>query len=275
MKTEAALARRRDPWRMLLYCVCGLISFFLMLPVFIVIPMSFSSASYLQFPPPGLSLQWYQKYTLDPSWTRPTWVSFQVAIATMLLSTFLGVLASFPLVRGKFGFKGPINTFIIAPVIIPVIVISVVLYGLFSKIGMVGTRLGLVLGHSLLAIPFVVITVSATLKGFDITLEKAAMSLGASRIQTFFKVTFPLIRPGVISGALFAFIVSFDEIVISMFICGISAATLPVKMWEGIRLEINPVIAAVSTMLICLSVILLGLAEYLRSRTEKTKGISG
>lgn len=264
----------RDPWRTILYGVCGLIGFFLMLPIFIVIPMSFSSATYLQFPPPGLSLQWYQKYFLDTSWTQPTWVSFQVALATMFLATLLGVLASFPLVRGKFGFKGSINTFIVAPVIIPVIVISVVLYGFFSRMGMVGTKVGLVLGHSLLAIPFVVITVSASLKGFDITLEKAAMSLGASRIQTFFKITFPLIRPGVISGALFAFIISFDEIVISMFICGISSVTLPVKMWEGIRMEINPVIAAVSTLLICLSVILLSLAEYLRSRGEKIRGSS-
>jgi putative spermidine/putrescine transport system permease protein len=192
----------------------------------------------------------------------------------MLLSSFLGVLASFPLVRGKFGFKGLINTFIVSPIIIPVIVISVVLYGFFSKMGVVGTKGGLVLGHSLLAIPFVVITVSASLKGFDATLEKAAMSLGASRIQTFLKITFPLIRPGIISGALFAFIISFDEIVISMFICGISSVTLPVKMWEGIRMEINPVIAAVSTLLICLSVILLSLAEYLRSRAERMRGSS-
>jgi len=140
--------------------------------------------------------------------------------------------------------------------------------------GFVGTRLGLVLGHSLLAIPFVVITVSAALKGFDVSLEKAAMSLGASRLQTFFKITFPLIQPGIISGALFAFIISFDEIVISMFICGLSSVTLPVKMWEGIRLEINPVIAAVSTMLISLSVILLSLVEYLRSRAEKIRGSS-
>jgi len=138
----------------------------------------------------------------------------------------------------------------------------------------VGTKIGMVLGHSLLAIPFVVITVSASLKGFDVTLEKAAVSLGASRLQTFFKITFPLIQPGIISGALFAFIISFDEIVISMFICGLSSVTLPVKMWEGIRLEINPVIAAVSTMLICLSIILLSLVEYLRSRAEKIRGPS-
>jgi putative spermidine/putrescine transport system permease protein len=272
MKDKSIQGQKRDPWKILLYCICGIISFFMMLPVFIVIPMSFSSATYLQFPPPGLSLQWYQKYFFDSSWTRPTWVSFQVAIATMLVSTFLGVLASFPLVRGKFGYKGPINTFIVSPLIIPVIVISVVLYGFFSKMGMVGTKVGLTLGHSLLAIPFVVITVSAALKGFDVTLEKAAMSLGASRLQTFFKITFPLIRPGIISGALFALIISFDEIVISMFICGIHSKTLPVKMWEGIRLEINPVIAAASTMLICLSVILLSLVEYLRSRSEKIRG---
>lgn len=240
MRDKTMRGQRGDPWKIVLFFICSLIAFFLMLPVFIVIPMSFSSATYLQFPPPGLSLQWYQKYFFDSSWTRPTWVSFQVAIATMLLSTFLGVLASFPLVRGKFGFKGPINTFIVAPIIIPVIVISVVLYGFFSKMGVVGTKVGLVLGHSLLAIPFVVITVSASLKGFDVTLEKAAMSLGASRLQTFFKITFPIIRPGVISGALFAFIISFDEIVISMFICGLSSVTLPVKMWREFASKSTP-----------------------------------
>jgi len=274
MKIENVKGRKKDIWTTVLYIVCGLIAFFLMLPVFIVIPMSFSSATFLQFPPPGLSLQWYQRYFIDSAWTRPTWVSLQVATATMLFSTLLGVLASFPLVRHKFKFKSPVNTFIVSPIIIPVIVISVGLYGLFSKMGFVGTRLGLVLGHSLLAIPFVVITVSAALKGFDVSLEKAAMSLGASRLQTFFKITFPLIQPGIISGALFAFIISFDEIVISMFICGLSSVTLPVKMWEGIRLEINPVIAAVSTMLISLSVILLSLVEYLRSRAEKMRGSS-
>jgi putative spermidine/putrescine transport system permease protein len=274
MKTRNVRGGRKDVWTTVLYIVCAFIAFFLVLPVFIVIPMSFSSATFLQFPPPGLSLQWYQKYFSDPAWTRPTWVSLQVAMATMLFSTVLGVLASFPLVRQKFRFKSPLNSFIISPIIIPAIVISVALYGLFSKMGFVGTRLALVLGHSLLAVPFVVITVSAVLKGFDVTLEKAAMSLGASRLQTFFKITFPLIRPGIISGALFAFIISFDEIVISMFLCGLSSVTLPVKMWEDIRLEINPVIAAVATMLISLSVIILSLVEYLRSRAERIRGPS-
>jgi len=266
--------QKKDFWGMMFYLICGLIAFFLMLPIFIVIPISFSSASYLQFPPPGLSLQWYQKYFFDYSWIGPTWVSFQVAIVTMLLSTLLGTLASFPLVREKFKGKGLLNTFIVSPMVIPVIVVSVVIYSLFSKTGLVGSKVGLVLGHSLLAIPFVVITVSAALKGFNVTLEKAAMSLGANRLQTFFKITFPLIRPGVIAGALFAFIISFDEIVLSMFICGISAKTLPVKMWEGVRMEINPVIAAVSTILICFSVILLSLVEYLRDRAERMRGSS-
>ena len=152
--------------------------------------------------------------------------------------------------------------------IIPVIIISIALYSFFAKIGIIGTRTGLVFGHTMLCVPFVVITVSASLKGFDETLEKAAMICGATRLKAFLQVTFPIIRPGMIAGALFAFIISFDEIVISMFLCGIETRTLPLKMWEGIRMEINPVIAAVSTLLICLSVVLLIIVEIIRRRTQ-------
>ncbi|NIS69710.1 MAG: ABC transporter permease subunit [Proteobacteria bacterium] len=251
-----------------LYVICGLVAFYLILPIFIVFPMSFSSAEFLTFPPPGFSIKWFQRYFGDSSWIEPTIVSFQVAFMAMILSTVLGTLAAMALVRAQMRAKGMINTFILFPMIIPVIIISIALYSFFTRTGLRGTRLALVLGHSLLCIPFVVITVSASLKGFDETLEKAAMICGASRFKTFMKITFPIIRPGVISGALFAFIISFDEIVISMFICGIDTRTLPLKMWEGIRMEISPVIAAVSTLLICLSVVLLLSVEVLRRRAQ-------
>jgi len=255
-----------------LYVICGLVAFYLILPIFIVFPMSFSSAEFLTFPPPGFSIKWFQRYFGDSSWIEPTIVSFQVAVMAMILSTVLGTLAAMALVRAKMRGKGMINTFILFPMIIPVIIISIALYSFFTRTGLRGTRLGLVLGHSLLCIPFVVITVSASLKGFDETLEKAAMICGASRFKAFMRVTFPIIRPGVISGALFAFIISFDEIVISMFICGIDTRTLPLKMWEGIRMEISPVIAAVSTLLICLSVVLLVSVEVLRRRAQSKIG---
>lgn len=255
-----------------LYVICGLVAFYMILPIFIVFPMSFSSAEFLTFPPPGFSIKWFERYFGDSSWIDPTLVSLQVAIMAMILSTLLGTLAAMALVRAKMRGRGMINTFILFPMIIPVIILSIALYSFFTKTGFRGTRIGLVLGHSLLCIPFVVITVSASLKGFDETLEKAAMICGASRLKTFMKITFPIIRPGVISGALFAFIISFDEIVISMFICGIDTRTLPLKMWEGIRMEISPVIAAVSTLLICLSVVLLLSAEVLRRRAQSRIG---
>jgi putative spermidine/putrescine transport system permease protein len=257
----------------LLYFFWGAIAFFLVLPIFVVLPLAFSSAEFLTFPPPGFSFKWFYRYFSDRSWIDPTLISLQVAFLTMLLSTGLGTLASFGLTRGRFRGKNLINTFILFPMIIPVIIISICLYDLFARIGLYGTRTGLVLGHSLVCIPFVVITVSATLKGFDRTLEKAAMICGANRLRTFWRVTFPIIRPGVISGAVFSFIISFDEIVISMFICGIKTKTLPLRMWEGIRMEINPIIAAVATLLISLSICLLILAELLRKRTQERIGI--
>ena len=257
---------------MILKIICGLIAFYLILPILIVLPMSFSSAEFLTFPPPGLSLKWFQRYFRDSSWVDPTIVSLQVALMAMLLSTTLGTLASMALVRVRMRGKSLINTFILFPMIIPVIILSIALYSFLTRIGLLGSRAGLVLGHSLLCIPFVVITVSASLKGFDVTLEKAAMICGATRFRAFMKITFPIIRPGLISGALFAFIISFDEIVISMFICGINTKTLPMKMWEGIRMEVNPVIAAVSTLLILLSIVLLLSAEIVRRRTQSRIG---
>ena len=259
---------RTDWASLLLYVVCGFIAFYLILPILIVFPMSFSSAEFLTFPPPGFSLKWFQRYFTDFSWIQPTYMSIQIALITMVFSTILGTLAAMALVRSRFRGKAAANSLILAPMIIPVIIISIALYGFFAKIGLIDTRTGLVLGHTLVCVPFVVITVGASLKGFDESLEMAAMICGATRLKAFLKITFPIIRPGMISGALFAFIISFDEIVISMFLCGIETRTLPLKMWEGIRMEINPVIAAVSTLLICLSMVLLILVEAIRRRTQ-------
>jgi putative spermidine/putrescine transport system permease protein len=190
----------------------------------------------------------------------------------MLFTTALGTLASVGLVRVRIRGKSLINSLILSPIIIPLIIFSISLYSFFSTIGLYGTRLGLVLAHSIHCLPFVIITISASLKGFDETLEKAAMICGATRFKAFMKITFPMIRQGVISGALFAFIISFDEIVLSMFLCGVGTKTLPVKIWEEIRLEINPVIAAVSVLLICLSATLLSFVELARRRAYSKMG---
>jgi len=255
--------------RWLFYLLCAFIFLFLILPTFVIIPISFSSAKFLQFPPQGFSLQWYADYFGSRTWVSATILSFQVAILTMLCATFLGTLASLALVRGNFKGKKLIYAMLLSPLVIPVIIVGVSLYYFFSWLHLIGTMWGLVMAHTCLALPFVVVNVTATLQGFDITLERAALSLGASRLTTFMKVTFPLIRPGVITGALFAFITSFDEVVIAIFITGSRAVTLPRQMWDGIRISINPTISAVASLLIVFSIFLLLSTEMLRRYSEK------
>lgn len=267
--SEAAEYEAHAILRSMYYIICFLIGFFLVSPILIVIPMSFSSEAYLQFPPPGYSWRWYITFFTDPSWLKPTAYSFQIAILTMIFSTILGTLASFGLVRGRFWGRQTLFTFLISPMIVPIIIIAVAIYGLFSLLHLTDTITGLVIGHTLVAVPFVILTISASLRGFDENLEKAARVLGASPLTTFFKVTFPIIKPGVISGALFAFIRSFDETVISIFLCSIEIKTLPKRMWEGIRMEISPVVASVSTLLIVFILLILLTMEIYREKSRK------
>ena len=253
----------------LLYAVCGLIFLLLILPIFIVVPISFSTATYLQFPPPGFSLQWYKNYFSSRDWTQATILSLQVASITTIVATILGTLLAISLVRGNFKGKNLIYSFAVYPMIVPLIIIAIAVYFFYSKLRIVGTVPGLVAAHTILTIPYVLVIVSATLKGFDETMERASLSLGANPLKTFLLVTLPIIRPGIISAALFAFIVSFDELVIAIFICGTTAVTLPKRMWDGIRLEIDPTIAAVSSLLIGVSITLLILIEFMRKKQIK------
>jgi putative spermidine/putrescine transport system permease protein len=257
--------------RIVLYVITGLVLFYLVFPVFVVVPVSFSSAKFLQFPPPGLSLQWYEKYFDRRDWVEATFLSLRVGAITSLLATALGTLASLALVRGRFQGRNLINSFIVSPMIIPSIIVAIGIYFFYARLQIVGNWWALAIAHTALAIPFVVINVSATLYGFDERLEYAAMNLGANRWQTFFKVTLPIIRPGVFAGALFAFITSFDELIVALFISGTGAVTLPRKMWDGLRQEIDPTIAAVSSLLIALSVLILLSAELLRQRSERLR----
>jgi putative spermidine/putrescine transport system permease protein len=189
----------------------------------------------------------------------------------MLLATALGAPASLALVRSDFRGKSFLTGFIISPLIAPVIIVAIGIYFFYARLGLVGNPFALVIAHTALAVPFVVINVSATLQGFDERLEQAAMNLGATPWHTFWQVTFPIIRPGVLAGALFAFISSFDELVVALFVSGTSAVTLPRKMWESIRFEIDPTIAAVSTMLVVLTGVLFLSAELLRRRSERLR----
>jgi putative spermidine/putrescine transport system permease protein len=232
----------------------GAVFFFLILPTFVVVPISLSAGDFLAFPPPGWSLKWYASYFGQPPWLRATLLSFQVAVVTMAASTVLGTLAAYGVLRGRLRRRTLVVSLMISPIIVPPIVIGVAIYGLLAQWNLIGSFLGLVIGHSIGSIAYVMVIVSATLAGFDRSLERAAMSLGAGPLLTFRRVTFPLIRAGVLSGAVFAFIHSFDEVIITMFISGVHVQTLPLKMWEDIRNQIDPTIAAVSSMLILLPV---------------------
>ena len=252
--------------RVLPTTVVGLILLFLIFPIVVVMVVSFSSATYLTFPPPAFDLRWYKAYFGHADWLRPTWLSLWVAAAVVVLSTLLGTLASLGIARLPPALRVVASGLILSPLIVPVIVVAIGIYYAFSRYGLVGTPVALVLAHTCLAVPFVVTSVSASLSGIDPRLQQAALSLGATPAGTFFQVTLPLIRPGVMVGALFAFITSFDELVVSLFLSGSGAVTLPRRMWDDLRFAIDPTIAAVSTLTIVLTVALMGCAHLLRKR---------
>ena len=259
--------------RWILYVLVGLIILYLIFPILVVIPLSFSSARYLSFPPPGFSLQWYHKFFSRSDWLNAAWLSIWIGLSVMCLATVLGTAASLGLVRGRFRGRQTINTFLVSPMVVPSIIVAIGVYFFYARIGLIGHPIALIMAHTALAVPFVVVNVSATLYGFDERLEFAAMNLGANRWRTFWQVTLPIIRPGVMAGALFAFITSFDELIVALFVSGTGAVTLPRKMWDSIRFEIDPTIAAVSTILIVFTGTLFVSAELLRRRSERLRTV--
>lgn len=231
---------------------------FLMLPLLVVFPISVSSASYMQFPPPGFSWQWYQRYFGDEIWIEATIRSFQVAALCTLLAMLLGVPLAFLLVRSKRRGTWILDRLAAAPIIVPTIILSIAIYSIFARLQLIGVWYGVAIAHTVLALPFVVILVGAGLRGFDQAQEQAAMGLGASWPVAIWRITLPQLRPSLISAAFLAFISSFDELVVAMFLSG-AAMTLPKKMFDNIMMEIDPTIAAVSVTQILLVGICLGL----------------
>lgn len=263
--------RGATPIHPLTAAVAVLVLIFLALPIFVVIPLSFSSGEYLTFPPPGLSLRWYGRFLADPTWTGATLLSVWVGLTVTAFAVLLGTPAAFALVRGRIRGSRFINTVILTPVIVPGIIVAIGVYFFYARLGLIGSPLGLILAHTCLAVPFVVINVSATLYGFDQRLEHAAMSLGASPWATFRQITLPLVGPGIFAGAVFAFITSFDELLVALFVSGNTAVTLPRLMWDQIRFNIEPTIAAVSTLLIAFTTLLMLSAEMLRRRSARLR----
>lgn len=250
----------------LLLAVAGVaILVFLVLPIFIVMPMSFSASRFLAFPPPAWSWRWYAEYFSSAEWMLATAVSLQTAAATCLLATPIGVAAAYAIHTGKTRATETVYALLMVPLMIPHIVVAVGVFFLFARIGLNNTMTGLILAHTMLAIPFVLITTLSGLQGFDMNQERAAQSLGVNRLLAFLKVTAPQIKGSIIAGALFAFISSLDEVVVSLFLSGGPTSTLPKRMFVALRDEVDPTIAAISSLLIFAS-LGIGLAAIVASR---------
>lgn len=258
-----------------LIAVVAAILFFLVLPTLIVIPMSVGTAGYIEFPPRGLTLRWYLDYFRDPAWMEATWFSLWIAAATTVTATVVGTLASLALVRGTLPGRELVRALTLGPLVVPHVVLAVAFYLVFAPLGLTGNFVGFLMAHSMLAVPYVVITVSAALERVDPAIEMAARSCGASRLRAFFRVVLPDMAPGIAAGAVFAFLASFDEATVAFFISGIDGKTVTRKMFEDIDFNLTPVIAAVSTVLVLVSVALMGLIEVMRqqgSRRDRRRG---
>ena len=263
------------------YVICGAILFFLIAPILTIIPLSFNAQDFFTFTPEmlalspeGYSLKHYEDFFFSGDWQKALKNSFLIAPAATLLATSLGTLAAIGLTQGHVPFRRTIMAILISPMIVPLIISAAGMYFFYSRIGLQGTYWGVVLAHAALGTPFVIITVTATLVGFDRSLTRAAASLGADPLTTFFKVQMPLIIPGVVSGALFAFITSFDEVVVVLFLGSAGQKTLPWQMFTGLREQISPTILAVATIMVFMSILLLTVLELLRRRSERLRGLT-
>ena len=261
--------------------ICGLIFFFLIAPIVVIIPLSFNAQDFFTFTPEmlalkpeGYSLKHYEDFFTNANWQQALWNSVRIAPMATILSVSFGTLAAIGLSQPHVPFRRAIMAILISPMIVPLIISAAGMYFFYSRVGLQGTYWGVVLAHAALGIPFVIITVTATLVGFDRSLTRASANLGADPVTTFFKVQMPLILPGVISGGLFAFITSFDEVVVVLFVGSAGQKTLPWQMFTGLREQISPTILAVATILVTLSVLLLTTLEILRRRSERLRGMS-
>ena len=246
---------------------------YLVAPSFFVIPMSFSERAFIQWPPLGFTFQNYEMFLNDPLYVGAMIRSFVVALVSATLAMLIGLPAAFVLTRQRMRGTGLVFAIILAPIIIPPIIIAIALFYVYAQIGLIGTTVGLILGHAVISVPFVVVTIMAVLKNYDERLDQAALSLGASKFETLRRVTFPLILPGLIAAFLFAFVVSLDELTIALFVTGGQTPTLPKQMWIDAIFKLNPMVTAVSTVVLVFVSSLILVAELTRRRSEKAMGL--
>lgn len=288
-------------WHYFVLAFCGLAFLFLIAPILLVVPLSFNAEPYftftekmLHFDPAGYSLRWYRELvsfgtqgvgdqagtlaSMLDVWNNATWIqvlknSVLIGVCAAALATVLGTVAALGLSRPEMPMRRLVMALLISPMIVPVIITATGLFFFYSKLGLTQTFTGVILAHALLGIPFVIITVTATLSGFDHSLTRAGISLGASPLLVFWKIILPLVLPGVLSGALFAFATSFDEVMVVLFVAGFDQQTVPRQMFNGIREQISPTILAAATALALISVLLLATVELLRRRSDRIRGL--
>jgi len=250
----------------MLSLLVGVICTALIVPIFIVIILAFSGGEFLQFPPPSFSLRWFAAFFGSPGWRAALWSSLEIAVIAGVIATTIGFFAAYALVRGAFGAKRTMLSLLLLPMIVPTVITSVAMYFLSARIGLIGNPVWVGTCHAVVALPVVVLILLSTLQTVDPNLERAALGLGCSRAQVLRRVVVPIAAPGLISAALFAFLTSFDELIISLFITDVSTQTLPVRIWNSLHLDVEPVIAAVSTFLIGVTGLVLMLDAVLRRR---------
>lgn len=255
----------------LLWIYCILLFFFLVAPILVVLPLSFSSSTFFSYPVPGWSLEWYERFFSSPSWQLAVRNSFVVAFSTMAIGTPLGTLAALGLYRSRRKYKKLVFGFLILPMIVPIIITACGLYFFLAQLGLINTLMGLIISHVVLATPFVVIIVTSALSGLDSTLVRAAAGLGAKPTTAFFSITLPLIFPGLVTAAVFAFITSFDEVIVVTFIAGADQSTISRELWQGIREELSPIVLSVSTLMVTVSIFVLAVIELARRKSSNLR----
>ncbi|UJW87295.1 ABC transporter permease [Devosia sp. SL43] len=251
-------------WKWLLLGICLLTALFLLLPIVFIVALSFGNSRWLIFPPPGWTLQWYQELLSDPRWLEAAFTSARIGVVVTIISVVLGFLASLALVRGTFPGRSILRAFFLTPMVLPVAIIGVALYAAFLRVGLSGTFIGFVIAHVIVALPFAIITISGALETFDPAIEDAAVLCGASPWEARFRVTMPAISHGLFSAAIFSFLISWDEVVLSIFMASPTLQTLPVRVWSTLRQDLTPVVAAASALFVVLTLLLMAAAALIR-----------
>lgn len=255
--------------RVALLAFTGLVAAFLLLPVIFIVLLSFGSSRWLAFPPPGWTLDWYRELLADSSWLDAALTSARIAVMTAIFATLLGLFASFALVRGTFRGRDLLRGLLLTPMVLPVVIFAVAIYAFFLRLGLGGTTIGFVIAHTVLALPFAIIPIATALEGFDKSIEDAAIVCGAHPLEAKLRVTLPSIKIGIFSATIFTFLASWDEVVVAIFMASPTLQTLPVKIWSSLRQDLSPAIAAASSLLVGLTLLLMLAAALIRTRMSR------